>query len=446
MKRKTLQSRMKNLSAILMLGTVMTLWSPILSAKPQPEEDQETLKQLELFADVFARVRHEYVTEISDKDLIGYALNGALGSLDPHSSYVPPTEFKEQRKAAKREYGGLGIEVTMESGLVKINHAVEDGPAYAAGLRGGDYITAVDGVSVRGKELGEAVEGMRGLAGDPVTVTVLSADTGSRDVEIVRQVVRGRAVRHRVEKGLGYVFIETFNNNRLAVDLERALKSLETSLGGTIPGLIIDLRGNRGGLLDQSVDVSSLFLDGGEVLSARGRLPEDTERYNAEAGELYPDMPIVILVNSGSASAAEIVAGALQDRGRAIVIGRRSFGKGSVQSVIPLGKGGALRMTTQRYYTPSGSSIQGRGIMPDLLVSLSADTGEIEKRFREDSLPNSLLNPDDSDYKEKYEDINYPPTEWPETSDFQLDKAVTILKTSRYDTLLAQQSLRYKKP
>lgn len=439
-------SRIKTISAALILGTGIALWSPMLSAKPQAEEDQETLEKLELFADVFARVRAEYVTEVTDKDLIDYALNGALSSLDPHSSYVQPTEFKEQREAVKREYGGLGIEVSMESGLVKINHAIEDGPAYAAGLRGGDYITAVDGNSVRGKELDEAVEGMRGLAGDPVTVTILSPDKASRDVEVVRQVVRGRAVRHRVERELGYVFIETFNNNRLTDDLENALKSLETSLGGSIPGLIIDLRSNRGGLLTQSVDVSSLFLDGGEVLSARGRNPEDTERYNAEAGELYPNMPIVILVNSGSASAAEIVAGALQDRGRAIVIGRRTFGKGSVQSVIPLVKGGALRMTTQRYYTPSGKSIQGRGIMPDLLVSIAEDTGEIVKRFREDSLPNSLLNPDDSDYEEKYEDVEYPPEEWPETKDYQLEKAVNILKSSRYKLLLTEQSVRYKNP
>ena len=442
----TLLSRIKKTSAIVLLGASIVLWSPVLSAKPQVEEDKQTLEKLELFADVFARVRAEYVTEVSDKDLIDYALNGALSSLDPHSSYVQPTEFKEQKEAVKREYGGLGIEVTSEAGLVKINHAIEDGPAYAAGLRGGDYITAVDGNSVRGKELDEAVEGMRGLAGDPVTVTILSPGKTARDVEVVRQVVRGRAVRHRVERGLGYVFIETFNNSRLTDDLEKALKSLETSLGGSIPGLVIDLRSNRGGLLDQSVDVSSLFLDGGEVLSARGRNPEDTERYNAEADELYPDMPIVVLVNSGSASAAEIVAGALQDRGRAIVVGRRSFGKGSVQSVIPLSKGGALRMTTQRYYTPSGKSIQGRGIMPDLLVSQLKDTGEIQKRFREDSLPNSLLNPDNSDYEEKYKDISYPPEEWPITKDFQLDKAVNILKSSRYKTLLAEQSLRYKNP
>jgi len=219
------------------------------------------------------------------------------------------------------------------------------------------------------------------------------------------------------------------------------LTALKKDLGGTIPGLVIDMRGNRGGLLTESVSVSGLFLDGGEVLSARGRENSDTERYHAEAGELYPDMPIVVLVNSGSASAAEIVAGALQDRGRAVVVGRRSFGKGSVQSVIPLANDrGALRMTTQRYYTPSGNSIQGRGIMPDLLVASQPDSGEIRKRFREDSLPNSLINPDDTDYKEDHDAILYPSEDMAETTDFQLRNAVEILKTSRYNSLLQTQN------
>ncbi len=434
---------LKRFGALALLGTALALWSPLTNAKTQSQEDQEMLAQLELFANVFSRVRNEYVEEVSDSELMEYAINGALTALDPHSAYSPPAEFKEQREAVKREYGGLGIEVTQELGLVKVNHAIEDGPAYAQGIRGGDYITEVDGESVRGKSLDEAVKGMRGLAGDPITVTVLSPGETSRQVTIVREVVRGRAVRHRVERGMGYVFIETFNNDRLTEDLTRALKSLEAELGSKLPGLIIDMRGNRGGLLDQSVDVSSLFLDGGEVLSARGRHADDTQRYNAKPGELYPDMPIVVLVNSGSASAAEIVAGALQDRGRAVIVGRRSFGKGSVQSVIPLLRhGGALRMTTQRYYTPSGASIQGRGIMPDVLVANFEDTGELRKRFREDSLKNSLLNPDESDYEEKYEDIVFPPETWDDGEDYQLYKAINILKTSQYKTYLAEQSAR----
>jgi len=291
---------LKRGAAIAVLATSFALWSPAFSADPQPKQDAEALKKLELFADIFSRVREQYVEEVSDKELIEAALNGALESLDPHSSYSPPAEFKEQREAVKREYGGLGIEVTSEADLVKVNHAIEDGPAYAAGIRGGDYITAVEGEKTRGKTLDEAVAGMRGLAGDPITVTVLSPNRKPRDIVVVREVVRGRAVRHRTESGLGYVFIETFNNSKLTEDLTKALKLLENDLGGTIPGLIIDVRSNRGGLLDQSVSVSGLFLDGGEVLSSRGRTAADTERYHAEPGELYPDMPIVVLVNSGS--------------------------------------------------------------------------------------------------------------------------------------------------
>ena len=290
-------------------------------------QDAAMLEKLQLFGDVFARVRAEHVVEISDADLIEAALNGALHSLDPHSRYVAPTDFLEDLKSARREYGGLGIEVSQDIGLVKVNYALEDGPAYKAGIRSGDYVTAVEGVSVRDKDLDEAIKGMRGLAGDPVTVTVLNAQNISKDIVVVRQVVRGRAVRHSVIDGLGYIFIETFNNDTLARDVKRALNDIKRQTKGKIPGLIIDMRGNRGGLLTQSVDVSSLFLDGGEVLSARGRTPEDTERYNAAAGQYDKDLPIVILINSGTASAAEIVAGALQDRGRALVMGDAPLAK-----------------------------------------------------------------------------------------------------------------------
>lgn len=417
----------------------------VVIAQETKESHQKAYDKLELLTHVMALVQDSYVEDVSDKTLVEGALNGALSSLDPHSAYTPPVKYQEQREAVKREYGGLGIEVTMESGLVKVNHALKKGPAYGAGIRDGDYITSVDGISVRGKALDEAVEGMRGIAGDPVTVTVLSADKSARDVVVIRAQVQSRVVRERVVQDMGYVSIETFNNNNLTEDLESALKSLQAEMGGKIPGLIIDLRGNRGGLLDQSVSVSSLFLDGGEVLSARGRSPSDNQRYNAEAGELFPDMPIVILVNSGSASAAEILAGALQDRGRAVVLGRRTFGKGSVQSVIPLSlERGALRMTTQKYYTPSGKSIQGRGVMPDLLVAALPDKGEIRKRFREDSLPNFLINADDTDYEEDYDKIEYPPESWPEDKDYQIRKAADILKTSRYQSLLAEQEARFK--
>ena len=413
------------------------------SAIADEENPQAVYEQMQVFADVLALVQSEYVEEVDTASLIENALNGALHSLDPHSTYVPPVDFTEQREASRREYGGLGIEIQSEGGLVKVNYALEEGPAYEAGIRSGDFITAVDGVDIRGKTLDDAVSGMRGLKGEPVTVTILSENKASRDVVVVRDTVRGRAIRHRVEQGVGYIQLETFNNDKLTKDTTRALADLNRQLG-KLDKLIIDMRGNRGGLLTESVSISGLFLDGGEVLSARGRDASDNERYNAEDGQLYPDAKIVVLVSPGSASAAEIVAGALQDRGRAVVLGRRSFGKGSVQSVIPLGlEDGALRLTTQRYYTPSGESIQGRGIMPDLLVSNLEDTGEIRKRFREDSLRNFLINPNETDYEEKYENVLYAPDTFPENEDFQLSKAVEVLKTSQYERLLEAQSSRY---
>ena len=425
------------------LGALALAATLPLSAIAVDKNPDAIYDQMNVFADVLALVQDEYVEDVEMDSLIENALNGALHALDPHSTYVPPVTYTEQREAVRREYGGLGIEIQSEGGLVKVNYAIEDGPAYEAGIRSGDFITAVDGNDIRGKSLDDAVSGMRGLKGEPVTVTVLSPNQASRDIVVVRDTVRGRAIRHRVEKGVGYLQIETFNNDKVTYDTKRALADLNSQLG-KLDKLVIDLRGNRGGLLTQSVSISGLFLDGGEVLSARGRDASDNERYNAEAGELYPDAKIVVLMSPGSASAAEIVAGALQDRGRAVVIGRRSFGKGSVQSVIPLGlDGGALRLTTQRYYTPSGQSIQGRGIQPDLFVSVLEDTGEIRKRFREDSLRNFLINPDETDYEEKYEDIIYPPDTFPEDEDYQLHKAIDVLKTSQYDRLLAAQADRY---
>ena len=425
------------------LGALVLATTLPLSAVADPKNPQAVFDQMQVFSDVLAIVQSEYVEEVDTASLIEHALNGALHSLDPHSTYVPPVDFTEQRVASRREYGGLGIEIQSEGGLVKVNYAIEDGPAYEAGIRSGDFITAVDGVDIRGKTLDDAVSGMRGLKGEPVTVTVLSANKAARDIVVVRDTVRGRAIRHRVEQGVGYIQIETFNNDKLTKDTERALADLNTQMG-KLDKLIIDLRGNRGGLLTESVSISGLFLDGGEVLSARGRDASDNERYNAEDGQLYPDAKIVVLVSPGSASAAEIVAGALQDRGRGLVLGRRSFGKGSVQSVIPLGlDDGALRLTTQRYFTPSGESIQGRGIMPDLLVSNLEDTGKIRKRFREDSLRNFLINPNETDYEEKYEDVLYPPETFPEDEDFQLRRAVEVLKTSQYERLMEAQSSRY---
>lgn len=423
------------------LAAFIVLASGWSFARAPEKTDPPSYDTLRVLADVMTLVETDYVEPVETTVLIETALNGALSRLDPHSSYVPPVDFVEQRKAARREYGGLGIEVIMTDGLIDITYALEDGPAYKAGIRTGDRITAVEGDPVLGKTLDTAVEGIRGLAGDPLTISVQSPDEEPREVTVIREKVRSRALRHRIEDGLAYVVIDSFNNDRLTVDMVRALEDMRTTLGGDIPGLIIDLRGNRGGLLTQTVSVTGLFLDGGEILSVRGREDADTERYHADAGEIFPDVPIVVLVSPGSASAAEILAGAIQDRGRGIVMGRRSFGKGSVQSVIPLpGNKGALRLTTQKYYTPSGKSIQGRGIMPDLLVSAFDDTGELRRRFREDSLPNALTNTDKSEYEENYEDVIFPPEEFPIDEDFQLSQAISVLKSDRYDALLDAQS------
>lgn len=426
------------------LAALLLAASPALAQDSDTEERAETLAALEVFAQAFALTRDNYVEGVDDASLIESALNGALSHLDPHSGYVPPADFEERLEDAKREYGGLGIEITQRDGLVHVNYAIESGPAYRSGIRAGDFITHVAGDSVLGKDLDSAVEGMRGPVGEPVTVTVLTGDGPARDVVVVRETVRGRVVRHSLEEGVPYAFLQTFNNERLTDDLREALKDLERQKGGRLPGLILDLRSNRGGLLEQSVSVSGLFLDGGEVLSVRGREDDDIVRYHAEEGELYPDMPIVVLINSGSASAAEIVAGALQDRGRAVVLGRRSFGKGSVQSVIqlpPYGQAGALRLTTERYFTPSGKSIQGRGIMPDVLVSLLPDNGELRDRFREDSLPYALSNLDDpTEYQERYEDVEYPPEDWEEGEDYQLHRAIRLINNpSIYRSLLTAQ-------
>ncbi len=433
---------LRRLFGHLCIAGAVLLAAPLSAAQDSPgdtpDNNEAALEKLQVFANVFSIVRSQYVDDVEDSDLITDALNGALESLDPHSHYVPQEDFETRQKAARREYGGLGIEVAMEDDKVKVTYVIPDGPAASAGIVRDDFITAVEGDPVKGKSLSDAVSGMRGLAGDAITVTVLTGDQEPREVEVVREVVQGRVVRHRVEDGIGYMYIESFSHPRLGADVAYAIKDLKVSLGDNLPGLIIDVRGNRGGLVDQTVEVASHFLDGGEVFSARGRTRADTQRFNARPGELTKDVPIVVITNSLSASAAEILAGAIQDRGRGIIIGRRTFGKGSVQSVIALSDTtGALRLTTQRYYTPSGKSIQGRGILPDVLVALRPDTGETRKRFREDSLRNALENPDDSDYFEDKGAIDYPPSDWPETEDYQLKKAVELIKSPQYKNVLA---------
>ncbi len=329
--------------------------------------DSDTYRQLAIFGDIFERVRAQYVTPPDDKKLVESAISGMLTSLDPHSSYLNPDAAKDMRVQTKGEFGGLGIEVTMENELVKVIAPIEDTPAARAGVLSGDLIAEIDGQEVRGLTLEEAVDKMRGQVNTPIELTILRQ--GAKDpikLKIVRETIKVRAVRHRVENNVGYIKINSFTEKAYG-DLQAAIDKIKAD-DPNVKGYILDLRLNPGGLLDQAVSVSDAFLDKGEIVSTRGRDPDKAERYDSRAGDLIDGKPLIVLVNGGSASASEIVAGALQDHRRATVVGTQSFGKGSVQSVIPLPENGALKLTTALYYTPSGSSIQGKGITPDIKV------------------------------------------------------------------------------
>jgi carboxyl-terminal processing protease len=319
-----------------------------------------------------------------------------VNSLDPHSSYMDPSDFEDMQEMTSGEFGGLGMEVTSEDGFVKVVAPIDDTPAQRAGIQSGDYISAVDGISIRGMPLNEAIEKLRGLENSQVTLTVLrQAEKAPFEVTITRAVIRVQSVKYEVKEDIGYVRISSFNE-RTIDGVETAVRDLKREIGPQLRGYVLDLRVNPGGLLDQAIRVSDAFLDGGEVVSTRGRRPQDTQRYSARGGDITDGKPIVILIDEGSASASEIVAGALQDHRRATIIGITSFGKGSVQTIIPLGgrSSGALRLTTARYYTPSGRSIQATGIAPDIAVSnLSAQDQAQRDQFmsrREASLPGHL--------------------------------------------------------
>ena len=329
----------------------------------------DTYRQLNLFGDVFERVRADYVEVPDDAKLIEAAINGMLTSLDPHSSFMNAKSFRDMQVQTRGEFGGLGIEVTMEDGLVKVVAPIDDTPAARAGILANDLIVQLDGEPVQGLTLNQAVEKMRGPVHTPITLKIQRGkDAEPFEVKLTRDVIRIRSVKMRVEDDIGYVRISQFNE-QTGDALREAMQTIKKQIpNDKLKGYVIDLRNNPGGLLNQAVEVSDDFLEKGEIVSTRGRHPEETSRYSAKAGDLAKGKPVIVLVNGGSASASEIVAGALQDHRRATVIGTRSFGKGSVQTIIPLGQNGALRLTTARYYTPSGRSIQARGIDPDIVV------------------------------------------------------------------------------
>ena len=353
-----------------MVGVLATtqLAAPLLAQ--ESAKNSSVYEQLDLFGDIFERIRAQYVEEVDTNELIEAAINGMLTSLDPHSSYMSPEDAADMRVQTRGEFGGLGIEVTQEEGFVKVVSPIDGTPADAAGVEAGDFITHVDGQSLMGLTLDQAVDMMRGPVGSEIVITILREGTTEPfDISIIRDTIKLTAVRTRTEGQTVVLRVTTFNDQTYA-NLESGLAESIEEAGGidAIRGVVLDLRNNPGGLLTQAIRVSDAFLEKGEIVSTRGRNPEDGERFNATPGDLAQGKPIVVLINGGSASASEIVAGALQDHRRAVVIGTKSFGKGSVQTVMPLRGDGAMRLTTARYYTPSGRSIQALGVSPDIVV------------------------------------------------------------------------------
>jgi len=330
--------------------------------------NSEIYRQLDLFGDVLERVRSDYVEKPEDAKLIESAINGMLTALDPHSAYLNAKHFRDMQVQTRGEFGGLGIEVTMENGVVKVVAPIEDTPADKAGLRSGDYITHLDGEQIQGMTLQDAVEKMRGPVNTPINLTVVRKDEEEPlKIKVVRDVIRINPVKARAEDDVGYVRITTFNEQTYN-ELKKAIGDLKKEIGGKLKGYVVDLRNNPGGLLEQAISVSDAFLEKGAIVLTRGRNLQETQRSNARAGDLTDGKKLVVLINGGSASASEIVAGAIQDQKRGTIIGTRSFGKGSVQTIIPLEGNGAIRLTTARYYTPSGRSIQAKGIDPNIKV------------------------------------------------------------------------------
>ena len=345
--------------------------------------NSDTYRQISIFGSVFERIRSEYVTPPDEEKLVQSAISGMLSSLDPHSSYLDPEAANDMRTQTRGEFGGLGIEVTMEDGLVKVITPIVDTPAAKAGVLAGDLIVEIDGEAVRGLSLGDAVERMRGPVNTPIQLTIIRQGADKPlEIEVVRAIIEIRAVRSRAENDVGYLRVISFTEKTFN-DLDKAISKLTEEIGeDKLQGFVLDLRLNPGGLLDQAISVSDAFLDRGEIVSTRGRNPQTERRFNARPGDLSGGKPLIVLINGGSASASEIVAGALQDHKRATVLGTRSFGKGSVQTIIPMNELGSLRLTTALYYTPSGTSIQGKGILPDIKVNQPIPE-ELQGRVRE---------------------------------------------------------------
>ena len=412
-------------TSLLFLGALAGVLATLMITQPRAllvgsaarAAVSDTYRELNLFGDVFERVRADYVEKPDDSKLVESAINGMLAGLDPHSSYMDPKSFRDMQVQTRGEFGGLGIEVTMEDGLVKVVAPIDDTPAAKAGVMANDVITHLDDEAVQGLTLNQAVDKMRGPVNTKIKLTIMRKGADKPiEVSIVRDIIRVKSVRWHPEGGdVGYIRITQFNE-QTTDGLKQAINDLNAQLGADkIKGYVVDLRNNPGGLLDQAISVSDTFLEKGEIVSTRGRNPEETQRFNARPGDMTKGKPVIVLINGGSASASEIVAGALQDHKRATLIGTRTFGKGSVQTIIPLGAGnGALRLTTARYYTPSGRSIQAKGISPDIEVlqdvpdNLKAQTdskgeaslrGHLKAEGAEETGSQSYVPPNESDDK-----------------------------------------------
>lgn len=423
---------MRKKTSILTVSLLcLMLVSPLAEAAKQSKaqtEDADTYELLNLFGEVMERAKVSYVEDVSDKKLIESAINGMLSSLDPHSSFLDDQSFKYMSEQTKGKFGGLGIEVTMENGVVKIVSPIDDTPASKAGLKPGDYITNIDGEAVMGMTLNDAVDKMRGKIGSKVKLTIRRINEKPLEVTLKREEIKIQSVKNSIKADdVVYIRISSFSED-VDTMTAKAIKDAKKKLGDKLKGVVIDVRNNPGGLLDQAVNVSDLFLDKGEIVSTRSRNEEDTVKYTAKEGDIAKGLPIVVIINDGSASASEIVAGALQDHKRAIILGEKSFGKGSVQTVIPLGKYGAMRLTTARYYTPSGRSIQAKGIEPDIEVKPAKvevlDTGV---GFSEAEFSNALKNETSGDKNSKNADQKKAEAE-ELAKDYQLSRAIDLVK------------------
>jgi carboxyl-terminal processing protease len=416
-----------SLAIIAVIAGIATFGDLRLTTARANDSD-DTYRQLTLFGDVFQRVRANYVESVTDEDLIEAAINGMLTSLDPHSTYLPDDNFKKVQQQTTGKFGGLGIEVTMENGFLKVVSPIDDTPAFDAGLQPEDLILTVDDESIVGITLSEAVEKLRGPIGSEVNITVQRADDEPFDVAIIRDEIKIRSVRSRLYDDIGYIRITTFSE-QTSPGLKKSVEELTNEAENGLAGIVLDLRNNPGGLLSEAIKVTDAFLERGEIVSTRGRDNSNMQHAYARPGDITNGLPVVVLINSGSASASEIVAGALKDHRRAILMGTRSFGKGSVQTIMPMPGHGAIRLTTARYYTPSGVSIQAKGIAPDIEVALARieklNQGPIREEDLRGALDGSEKEADENASKdgEQAED----PVD-PSEIDFQLARALDLLR------------------